>query len=127
MRVPCLESPPEVIPIDLGCQLLVDDLLIEHTTLERTFHLAQYHSKNPVLTCDRPWEQEGRAPFAAVFSDGVWFDPQDQLFKMWYSGGYLRATLTQNAAGSTSRSGMRCSWAPAATASIGIGPTGGPS
>jgi hypothetical protein len=92
IRVPYLESPPEVIPIDLGRQLFVDDFLIEHTTLERTFHLAEYHSENPVLTYDRPWEREGRAPFAAVLSDGVWYDPRDRLFKMWYSGGYLRTT-----------------------------------
>jgi len=29
---------------------------------------------------------------AAVFSDGVWYDPQDQLFKMWYLGGESAAT-----------------------------------
>ena len=23
------------------------------------------------------------------FSDGVWYDPQNKLFKMWYMGGYL--------------------------------------
>ena len=27
-----------------------------------------------------------------VFSDGVWYDPQDKLFKMWYMGGYTLAT-----------------------------------
>ena len=40
MRVPYLENPPEVIPIDLGRQLFVDDFLIENTTLRRTFHRA---------------------------------------------------------------------------------------
>ena len=25
---------------------------------------------------------------AMVFSDGVWYDPKDKLFKMWYMGGY---------------------------------------
>jgi len=32
---PYLKSPPEVIPIDVGRQLFVDDLLIEKTTLTR--------------------------------------------------------------------------------------------
>src|SRR5262245_27081611 len=27
-----------------------------------------------------------------VFSDGVWYDPKDRLFKMWYMGGLTRAT-----------------------------------
>lgn len=92
MRPPYLASPPEVIPIDLGRQLLVDDFLIQETSLRRTFHTAEYVEKNPVLVPDRPWEQSERGPTAMVFSDGVWFDPQDQLFKMWYMGGYLAST-----------------------------------
>jgi hypothetical protein len=92
MRVPYLESPPSVIPIDVGRQLFVDDFLIAETTLERTFHLATFHPANPVVTFDRAWEREGPAPFAAVFSDGVWHDPMDGLFKMWYCGGYLGST-----------------------------------
>ena len=41
--VPYLTNPPAVIPIDVGRQLLVDDFLIEKTTLKRTFHTAEYH------------------------------------------------------------------------------------
>src|SRR5207237_9032447 len=37
MPVPYLQSPPAVIPIDVGRQLFVDDFLIERTTLRRTF------------------------------------------------------------------------------------------
>ena len=97
MRVPYLESPPAVVPIDVGRQLFVDDFLIEHTTLTRTFHQAEYYPKNPVLKPDKPWEigtsSGGHpAPTAMVFSDGVWYDPQDKLFKMWYMGGYTLAT-----------------------------------
>jgi hypothetical protein len=54
--VPCLRSGPAVIRIDLGRQLLVDDFLIEKTTLQRTFHRAQYHPASPVLKPDKPWE-----------------------------------------------------------------------
>ena len=92
-----LTGPPPVIPIDGGRQLFVDDFLIEETTLHRTHHLAEYHPASPVLVPDKPWETstESRgfaAPCAMVFSDGVWHDPQDGLFKMWYMGGYLRST-----------------------------------
>jgi hypothetical protein len=38
MPVPYLESPPSVIPIDLGRQLFVDDFLIAESSLERVFH-----------------------------------------------------------------------------------------
>jgi hypothetical protein len=99
---PYLESPPGVIPIDTGRQLFVDDFLIEESTLQRTFHQPTFHPENPVLTFDQPWEREGPAPFAAVFSDGVWYDPADQLFKMWYVGGYLGSTCY-----ATSQDGVR--------------------
>jgi len=91
MPVPYLQKPPAVLPIDLGRQLFVDDFLIEATTLARTYHLATYHPATPVLKPDRPWEQEG-GPCAMPFSDGVWYDPQDKLFKIWYMGGYVRST-----------------------------------
>lgn len=88
MDVPYLASPPEVIPIDVGRQLFVDDFLIAETTLERVFHQAEYHPASPVLRPDRPWEKTERAPVSMVFSDGVWFDPADNLFKIWYMAGY---------------------------------------
>jgi hypothetical protein len=71
---PYLVSPPAVIPIDVGRQLFVDDFLIEQTTLKRTWHLPVYYDKNPVITSGIP------------FSDGVWWDPNGQSFKMWYVG-----------------------------------------
>jgi hypothetical protein len=84
MPVPYLKRPPKVIPIDLGRQLFVDNFLIEKTTLKRTFHHAQYRPDCPVLTATRPWEREGKSFWAAPFSDGVWYDPEDKKFKMWY-------------------------------------------
>src|SRR5262249_53861843 len=77
-----LTSPPAVIPIDLGRQLFVDDFLIDKTTLQRTYHRATYYPKNPVLTG------------GMVFSDGVWYDAEAKLFKMWYfaKGGTAYAT-----------------------------------
>lgn len=92
MPVPYLLVPPAVIPIDVGRQLFVDDFLIEQTTLQRTFHATTYHPATPVLKPDKPWEQTAPNPTAMPFSDGVWYDPKDRLFKMWYMGGYTAAT-----------------------------------
>lgn len=83
---PYLKNPPEVIPIDVGRQLFVDHFLIESTTLRRSFHPSEYYAGNPVLQPDRPWERSGESARAMVFSDGVWFDPEDGLYKMWYMG-----------------------------------------
>jgi hypothetical protein len=101
MPVPYLQHPPAVIPIDVGRQLFVDDFLIESTTLKRTFHLATMYPHNPVVSPDQPTEREGKAPMAMPFSDGIWFDPADQLYKMWYVAGYLKQT-----AYATSRDGL---------------------
>src|SRR5262249_11693442 len=38
------------------------------------------------------WEKKDRGSSAMVFSDGVWYDPADRLFKMWYLGGYGTGT-----------------------------------
>lgn len=89
---PYLVSPPPVIPIDVGRQLLVDDFLVEQSTLQRTWHTARYHPGNPLLKPDQPWEQQGGDPTAMVFSDGVWYDPADRLFKMWYAARYEKGT-----------------------------------
>jgi len=89
MSVPYLENPPAVVAIDVGRQLFVDDFLIERTTLQRRFHTPEYHERNPVIKPDKPWEDQRRGWFAAPFSGGAWYDPEDGLFKMWYTGGWL--------------------------------------
>ena len=94
---PYLIEPPRVIPIDVGRQLFVDDFLIEDTSLSRAWHHATYHPSNPVLRPETRWERSDDTnalnnrpvnPTAMVFSDGVFFDPADRVFKMWYMGGY---------------------------------------
>ena len=98
---PYLAAPPAIIPIDVGRQLFVDDFLIEESSLHRTFHRAEYHSGNPVLAPVRDWERRDPysvvtgtppSPSAMVFSDGVFYDPADRIFKMWYMGGYQQHT-----------------------------------
>lgn len=82
--VPYLVAPPAVIPIDVGRQLFIDDFLIEQSSLLRTFHRPVPYDGNPILEPDRAWEKGPVGEMAFPFSDGVWFDPKDQLFKMWY-------------------------------------------
>ena len=100
-RAPYLASPPEVINIDVGRQLFVDDFLIEESSLYRAIHKAAYHPANPLLTPEMPWEiadpysaaaKTAPSPAAMVYSDGVFFDPADRLFKMWYMAGYQQHT-----------------------------------
>jgi hypothetical protein len=93
-----LTVPPAVIPIDVGRQLFVDDFLVQSTTLTRTHRLPTYYTGNPVLTPTMQWEwyTTPPSPYAMPFSDGVWYDPQDKIFKMWYlaDGGWYRCYAT---------------------------------
>ena len=100
-RPPYLADRPAIVPIDVGRQLFVDDFLIEETTLSRTFHKAKYHAANPILKPEHEWEtyddlaartNKPFNPSAMVFSDGVFFDPKDRLFKLWYLAGYGAST-----------------------------------
>lgn len=88
MPVPYLSDKPEVIPVNTGRQLFVDDFLIAESSLQRTFHNPDFYEGNPVLEPTEEWEKtiEG-APYAAPFSDGIWYDEKDGKFKMWYLAG----------------------------------------
>ncbi len=93
MPVPYLTSPPEVIPIDVGRQMFVDDFLIEYTQLKREFHQPVKHEANPLLKPETEVEMnQGYCPMAAPFSDGCFYDPEDRLFKMWYMAGWFDGT-----------------------------------
>ena len=100
-RPPYLAGPPDVINIDVGRQLFVDDFLIEESSLYRAVHRAAYHPASPVLTPERPWEiadpyavmtKTPPSSAAMVYSDGVFFDPAERIFKMWYMAGYQQHT-----------------------------------
>ncbi len=83
-----LTTKPETIRVDVGRQLFVDDFLVRETTLRRQWHYPAYHAQNPVVRPDRVWEARADGGgFAAPFSDGVWFDEADGMFKMWYMAG----------------------------------------
>lgn len=90
MAVPYLKSSPAVIPIDIGRQLFVDDFLVETSELKRVFHMPLKYTGNPILKPDT--ELEINAPNCAAAvpkSGGVWWDPSEKIFKMWYEAGWL--------------------------------------
>jgi hypothetical protein len=86
-------SPDAPIPTDLGRQLFVDDYLISQTSLQRRFHKPQIHEASPVLTPETPLEMNnGYCPVACPFQDGVFYDPKDRLYKIWYEAGWFDGT-----------------------------------
>lgn len=87
MAVPYLETHQKTIPINVGRQLFVDDYLIESTDLNSIQHYPVPGKSNPVLTPDKEWESNTSGPYAAPFSDGIWFDEMDNKYKMWYLAG----------------------------------------
>lgn len=86
--VPYLETKPSVIPVNTGRQLFVDDFLISSTDMETVFHTPEFYHGNPVLEPSENWENTvGGAPYAAPFSDGIWYDENEGKFRMWYLAG----------------------------------------
>ena len=84
MPVPYLDSPPPVVPIDVGRQLFVDSFLIERTDLKRVFHAARKYEGNPILVPETDAEQELGAATACPFDDGIVYDPVTKKFLLWY-------------------------------------------
>lgn len=78
------------VPLSAGRQLFVDDHLVGGTDCVRTWHRAQVHPASPVLVPETEVERNGGlCPCACPFNDGVWYDPQDGLFKLWYHAGWF--------------------------------------
>ena len=102
MRVPYLEAPPQVIPIDVGRQLLVDDFLIEKTDLARRCHHPVKYEGNPILKPETPLELHADGnPIACPKSGGLWWDADEKCFKLWYEAGWLNTICY-----ATSRDGL---------------------
>ena len=95
MPVPYLKEPPKVIAIDVGRQLFVDDFLIESSTLKRVYHTAEKYEGNPVfkpetkreLAVTEGWEG-GEAAMIFLGQGGVFYDPAEKHFKMYYTAGW---------------------------------------
>ena len=82
-------AAPRAISIDGGRQLFVDDHLIADSSLERKWHLPEIQ-RGPILVLEIALELNGgNRPVAAPFSDGLFYDPADGLFKLWYHAGWF--------------------------------------
>ena len=87
------QPTPEIYLIDVGKQLFVDNFLIHETSMTRSFYEAKKSILNPVLMPETDIEMDnGECPVAAPFNDGIWGDPKDRMFKMWYHAGWMRGT-----------------------------------
>lgn len=94
MPVPYLDKRPEVIPIDIGRQLFVDDFLIETTNLRRKYHSPQKFQGNPVfkpLTAAETGGTDGKKTVVYSGHGGIFFDQDESIFKMFYRAGWLGA------------------------------------
>jgi len=103
-RIPYLEKRPDVVDIDIGRQLFVDDFLIQKygTEMTRKYHHPDKYTGNPIFFPQSPEELNDDLPPCTIpKSGGVWFDTADQTFKMWYMASYLG-----NVAYATSRDGI---------------------
>lgn len=90
MPIPYLKNRPKVVPIDLGRQLFIDNFLIEKTDLPTKSHHPQKMDFNPVLKPETKLEMGINGnPGASAKDGGVWWDPKDKIFKMWYEAGWL--------------------------------------
>ena len=90
MPVPYLDNTPDIIPVDIGRQLFVDDFLIEKCDLKREFHKPEKYKENPVLSPQTKLELNGRnSPSTIPVSGGVWWDPAERIYKMWYQAGWM--------------------------------------
>ncbi len=75
---------PDVVNIDVGRQLFVDDFLIDSTTLTQTYHRAKTYDA-PVFSYENTKVQNG----TPATSGGIWFDMDEKLYKMWYGVGFF--------------------------------------
>ena len=73
---------PDVINIDVGRQLFVDDFLIGSTTLTRSYYQAEL-MEEPLFT-----ESVKYGKSAVLTSGGVFYDMEEKLYKMWYQAGF---------------------------------------
>ena len=102
MRVPYLSNPPDVIDITIGRQLFCDDFLYDECGMTPMFHRPVKYNGNPLFVPTTKYERNEELPSATVPKcGGIWHDPADGLFKMWYMASYFG-----NMAYATSRDGV---------------------
>ena len=87
-------------------QLFVDDFIIEEMqNLKRALNQPVKYERNPVLSCDQPWEQEDGLRLNLYGS--VLYDEEESIFKMWYDLEYYDNAIAERmAAYVTSKDGL---------------------
>lgn len=99
MPVPYLDNIPDVIDISIGRQLFVDDFLIESTDLTRQFHKPVKYAGNPILKAE-PSDMTTKIPGATAKDGGVWWEPREGKYRMWYEAGwYGKMALSESTDG----------------------------
>ncbi|SEO03212.1 hypothetical protein SAMN04488134_103170 [Amphibacillus marinus] len=89
LAVPYLQERPAAIDIKIGRQLFVDDYLIDSHDLERVYPEPEL-CEQVIFEPKTPLEMnDGYNPCATPFNDGLFYDDQDQKFKMWYHAGWF--------------------------------------
>ncbi len=91
VQAPYLQSPPDVIPINIGRQLFIDDFLIENTDMARVYHKAKKLETNPVFFPQTRHEIEEHHEHKEVTyfgHGGLFYDPEFKHFKMFYTAGW---------------------------------------
>ncbi|WP_137743002.1 hypothetical protein [Robertmurraya siralis] len=89
LEVPYLKEKQDIVNIEIGRQLFVDDFLIEESNLSREFHQPKVCEK-PIFEPKTPLEMNGGYyPCACPFNDGIFYDDEDNKFKMWYHAGWF--------------------------------------
>ena len=100
---PYLTSPPATINVSTGRQLFVDSFLVDEKAsqnLATVYGQPVYRDDvNPVLKATERWEfgftddkkREPAMDFATPYSGGMFWDPEAQHYKLWYSCGSPKA------------------------------------
>lgn len=92
-RVPYLDCRPEVVDIDVGRQLFVDDFLVEKSSFLRMYKLPRKHPANPVLRPESPLDAPPGTQ-GGVSRPCVWFVPSLGVYRLWYvAGTYYKGTV----------------------------------
>ena len=85
---------PRVVNIDMGRQLFVDSFLIDANLTSNRGDLISYHAAeydeavNPVLKAETEWEvRPGTGGWATPWHGGVWWEPREQVYKLFYACG----------------------------------------
>lgn len=81
---------------DRRAQLLLDDHLLQESTLVREWMRPAQHPGNPILRPETGRDLNGgRCPVAAPFDDGILHDASTGTWRVWYMSGWFDGSATR--------------------------------